>query len=203
MIDDAPAVELTVGRERGEAVVVAREGDLPDGTGRRVAFPAERARGHVAKLQLAAGDRKVALVTLGGVDAFARAGERLAVMDLAPAAQALAIGLELRVHRPDLLLARAANKDDRNVAENQSGRRNRLIARFLEGHEGLQKGEVGAIIGISAHLAGLANDDERFGRGRQEHLLHRSSIGSDHERGAGGDLGLTAESFTFDQTDRG
>ncbi len=40
MIDDAPAVELAVGGERGEAVVVAREGDLTDRTGRSRALPA-------------------------------------------------------------------------------------------------------------------------------------------------------------------
>ena len=124
-------------------------------------------------------------------------------MNLTPAAQALAVWLELRIHRPDLLFARTAHKDHGNIAEDQASRGHGLFARFFERHESLEEGEIGAVVGVCAHLAGLADDDERFGRGRQEYLFDRSGIGRDHERGAGGDPGFAAEAFTLDHTNCG
>ena len=62
---------------------------------------------------------EVAFVADGGVDALAGTGQRLTVVDLTPATQALAIGLELRVHRPDLLGAGAVDEDHRDIAEDQ------------------------------------------------------------------------------------
>ena len=88
---------------------------------RGFALPAQGSRCHITELEAAAGDREVTLIALGGVDPFAGSGEYLTIMDFTPAAQALAVWLELRIHRPDLLGAVATHEDDRDISEDQAG----------------------------------------------------------------------------------
>jgi hypothetical protein len=94
-------------------------------------------------------------------------------VDLAPATQALAVRLELRIHRPDLLGASLVDEDDRDVTEDQSSRGDRRIGRILERDERLQERERRAVIGIRAHFAGASDHDHRLGGGRQEDLFDR------------------------------
>ena len=203
MIDDAPAMKLTVRRERREAVVVTGKGHLAERTGRGFAVPADRTGRHVRQLQASAGDGEIALVRFGGVDALPCPGKFIAVVDLAPATQALAVGLELRIHRPDLLGAGLIDEDDRDVAEDQAGRSDRRIGGVFEGNERLQERKRLAVVGIGTHLAGTTDDDHRLGGGRQEHLLDRRGVGRDDEGRADGHLAAAAEAFAFGQTDRG
>ena len=158
VIDDAPTVEFSVGRQRREAVVVTSKSDLTNLSSRSLTFPAKRASGHVAELQFTSGDRDVALISLSGVNPFAGAGKNLSVMDFTPAAQTLTVWLELRVHRPDLLFARTAHEDHGNIAKDQPSGGHRRILRIFEGHERLQESESRAVVGVGTHLAGLPND---------------------------------------------
>ena len=203
MVDNAPAVELAVGGERGETVVITGERQLTDRARRRIAFPAERTGGHVADLQFTASDREIALIAFGGVDAFTGSGERFAVVDLAPATQALAVRLDLRIHRPDLLFAGTADEDHRDIAENQPSGSDGRVLGFLKGNERLQESERCAVISVRAHFAGLADDDEGLRRRRQQDLFDRSGVRRDDEGSTGGHAGLAAETLALGEANRG
>ena len=203
MVDDRPAMQLAVGGERRDAVIAAREGDLPERRRGGRALPADRPGRHVDQLEPTGRGREVAFVADGGVDALAGAGQRLAVMDLPPAPQALAVGLELRVHRPDLLGAGTVDEDHRDIAEDQAGGGHGGIGRALEGREGLQEGEGGAVVGVGAHLTGSADDEERLRGGREQDLVDRGGVGRHDERCGDGDLALAAQALAFGQADGG